>query len=65
MMKIKITEIERPIGSGPGHVTAINLNDQQVKITVPHRHWITFEAADLDVGDNAVYDGSTHMWRRA
>ena len=65
MMKLKITEVEQPIGSGPGHITAVNANDQQVKIVVPHKHWATFENADLNVGDNAFYDGATHAWRRA
>jgi hypothetical protein len=64
MLKLTITHIREPIGSGPGEVMARNATDQAVKIAITKKDWPMFTDADLDVGDSADYDPKTRAWTR-
>ena len=61
-MKLVITQIDPPLGSGPGEVRARNDNNQVVKFTVHATDWKLFEACGAVVGDTVRYNPASRIW---
>jgi len=64
MLKLTITSIRAPIGTGPGQVMARNATDQAVQIAVTKKDWALLEAAAVAIGDTVEYAPQDRTWKR-